>query len=167
MFCIFIRSSYTENFNKIGQKLRSGMAKIVCSLNGLLCAYLMRWNPHYRTCPSPRPNKHPLQVWKGSRKNCARESLNKGLDARPPVRPPARTPVRPPAWATTIPLKPKRWWFSSFWYWWWNEYRSSQKNSRGALLQCLCHCDFEMLSVCQIVIERIGRSYETRCTHQT
>ena len=93
------RTTYVQNLVTLAWKLSSGRSKEAGSLNGRLCAYLMRQNFHDRTCPRPQGNEYPCQVWKWSVKICARESVN---GACLPARPPARSPAR----ATTIPRSP-------------------------------------------------------------
>ena len=45
------RPIYMPNLVTLAWKMSSGMSKEAGSLNGLLCAYLMRQNLHDRTCP--------------------------------------------------------------------------------------------------------------------
>ena len=61
-----------------------GMPKEAGSLNGPLCAYLMRQNLHNRN-PRSYGNECPCQVRKWSVKNCGRESINGGLSALSPA----------------------------------------------------------------------------------
>ena len=82
------RTTYVQNLVTLAWKMTSGRSKEAGSLNGQLCAYLMRQNLHDRTCLRPEGNKCPCQVWKWSVKNCGHESVN---GACLPCRPPART----------------------------------------------------------------------------
>ena len=59
-----------------GVKMSPGMSKEASSLNGPLCAYLMRQNLHDRTHPRSWGDKCPCQVWKWSVKNYGCESAN-------------------------------------------------------------------------------------------
>ena len=70
------RPTYVPNLVTLAWKMSSGRSKEAGSLNGRLCAYLIRQNLHDRTCTRPKGNKCPCQVWKWSVKNCWRESVN-------------------------------------------------------------------------------------------
>ena len=70
------RITYVKNFVTLAWKMSSGRSKEAGSLNGPLCAYLMRQNLHDRTRPRYEGNKCPCQVWKWSTKIYRRESVN-------------------------------------------------------------------------------------------
>ena len=53
------RPTYVPNLVTLDWKMSSGMSKEAGSLNGPLCAYLMRQNLHDRTCPRSYGNKCP------------------------------------------------------------------------------------------------------------
>ena len=61
------RSTYMPNLVTLAWKMSSGMSKEAGSLNGPLCAYLMRQNIHDRTCLRSKGNKCPCQVWQERR----------------------------------------------------------------------------------------------------
>ena len=85
------RPTYMPNLVTLAWKMSSGMSKEAGSLNGPLCAYLMRQNLHDRTRVRSKGNKCPCQVWKWSMKNYGRESVNGAcLPCRPPACPPAQ-----------------------------------------------------------------------------
>ena len=84
-----LRPTYMPNLVTLAWKMSSGMSKEVGSLNGPLCAYLLRQNLHDRTRPRSKGNKCPCQVWKWSVKNYGRESVNGScLPCRPTAHPP-------------------------------------------------------------------------------
>ena len=77
------RPTYMPNLVTLAWQMSSGMSKEASSLNGSLCAYLMRQNLHDQT-----RNKCPCQVWKWSVKNYGRGSVNGAcLPCCPPARP--------------------------------------------------------------------------------
>ena len=71
-----LRTTYVQNLVTLAWKMSSGRSKEAGSLNGRLCAYLMRQNLHDRTCLRSQSNKCPCQVWKWSVKIYRRESAN-------------------------------------------------------------------------------------------
>ena len=79
--------TFVPNLVTLAWKMSSGMPKEAGSLNGPLCAYLMKQNLHDRSRPRSWGNKCPCQVWKWSVKNNGRESVN---GACLPCHPPAR-----------------------------------------------------------------------------
>ena len=80
--------TFVPNLVTLAWKMGSGMPKEAGSLNGPLCAYLMRQNLHDGTRPRSYGNKCPCQVWKWYVKDYGRESVN---GACLPCRPPARS----------------------------------------------------------------------------
>ena len=83
-----VNPTFVLNLVTLAWNMSSGMPKEAGSLNGQLCACLMRRNPHDQPRPGSYGNKCPCQVWKWSVKNYGRESVN---GARLPCRPPARS----------------------------------------------------------------------------
>ena len=118
--CLALPWQVLPNLMTLAWKMSSGMSKEVGSLNGPLCAYLMRHN-HDLTRPRSKGNKCPCQVWKWSVKNYGRESVNEAcLSCRPPARSgddntrkplTHRGPVDLRKWAifNTILMSPKSW----------------------------------------------------------
>ena len=83
------RPTYMPNLVTLAWKMSSGMSKEAGSLNGPLCAYLMRQDLHDRTCPRSWGNKCPPKF---------ENDLWKIMDVRvltglvcPAARPPARS----------------------------------------------------------------------------
>ena len=68
--------TFLPNVVTLPWKTSLGMPKESGWLNGPLCAYLMRQNPHNQTRSRSFDNECPHQVWKWSVKNYGRQSVD-------------------------------------------------------------------------------------------